>query len=91
MRRKRVTNLDPVLESIVPEMDLKASTSVQGADSICDGYVCTLDRTILMRSFGTSGVESATKLRKEGTNLRIGIDFTALVEMDIFVRASRRN
>ena len=77
-----------MVEGIRPELDSKISSSEESSNRIGEGSVSALNRSILERSFSTSGSYFIAFGREEVSNGRVVIKLSALIKMDILVLAS---
>ena len=76
-----------MMEGVRPELDGELSANEEGTNGIGDSQMSTFNRSILIGSVGTSRTNLKTMATKKGSNLRIVVEFTALIQVDIFSRA----
>ena len=77
-----------MVECIGPELDHKVGASEEGSDRIGQGPVSSLYRAILERSFIASGSDFISLGGEEISNIRVVIQFSTLVKVDILVLTS---
>lgn len=82
-RWERIINAKPMLEGIRPEMNVKIGSSEHSSHRIGDKKVASFNRTILIRSVGTSGTNVISKLVL--SDFGVGIQFSTLIENNVFV------
>jgi hypothetical protein len=80
---ERIFDPKVVVKGMWPKSWFQARTSEHGTKGVANGLVCALDRTILMGTVGTGGLDLMTKLGKESPDLGVLIQFTTLVKVDI--------
>ena len=78
-----------MVEGTGPKLDVKISTKEKGANGVGKSSVSALDRTILSRRVRSSWMHCVTFLLKKVANLGMIEEFSALVEMHMFVAAAR--
>ena len=76
-----------MVKCIGPKFDSKVCTREEGSNRIREGPVSSLDRSILERSFSSSGSDLITFGGEEILNCWIVIEFPALIHVNILVLA----
>ena len=83
-RGQRIVDTQPVMEGVGPKTDGDVTTSKDGAYCVGNRKMATLDGTVLMGGIGACGENFIAELGKERENTRIGVEFAALVHVDVF-------
>jgi hypothetical protein len=83
--RKSIFNAQMIVESIGPEARVEASASQHGAESIADGLMRTLNRTILVGAISASSTDFISKFGKESADFGVLKKFPSLVKIHILI------
>jgi len=86
-RRETVVNLKPVVEGIGPKLDRETGPKEHCMNSIGNYSGPLFNWAILVGSIGTSHADVITKPFEELDDNRVVVQFTTLVQEDVFVRA----
>jgi hypothetical protein len=87
--RKGILDAEVMVKGAGPETGVKTSAGEHGTEGIADGLVCSLDRAILVRTVCAGGADSIAVFFEKSTDLWIVIEFSSLIERDIFIRDVR--
>jgi len=85
--RDGVVNTQPMVEGVWPETSIEIGTEEHGTDGIGNCLVTPFDRTILVRCVSTSWSNIIPMPSKQGNDLRVVVELTTLIKVDVFSRA----
>jgi hypothetical protein len=88
--RGGVADPETMVECIRPELDGKVRADEKRAYGVSDGAVSAFDGAVLVGCVGASGVDIVSELFEKCRDFRVVIQFTTLVEENVFVGAGGR-